>query len=210
MSQSQMVRWFWRIADWFEQDQDCTEALQELCILGRGLCASNVMVYSSCDHLSRALERRIGCPSLGITETLIWVTKCSPTWLTQIESLCLNCCSDGTTRLLMTEIPFFKQVVIMSFECPHCHYTNNEVQPAQQIAERAVRYTVTCDSAQVWPTDHSYLWWPYLTTGSDEKSCQDWVGGDSDTRSRVWGQETERTHHYHRGHTHQGCRGSSD
>lgn len=69
--------------------------------------------------------------------------------LSTIESMCMNCGRDGTTRLLLTEIPFFKQVVIMSFECPHCHYSNNELQPAQQIAERAVRFEVTCDSAQV-------------------------------------------------------------
>lgn len=69
--------------------------------------------------------------------------------ISQIESLCMNCGQNGTTRLLMTEIPFFRQVVIMSFECPHCHYTNNELQPAQQIAERGVRFAVNCDSAKV-------------------------------------------------------------
>lgn len=60
--------------------------------------------------------------------------------VTEIESYCVECGKDGTTRLLLTEIPFFRQVVLMSFACPHCHYQNNELQPAQQIGERGVRY----------------------------------------------------------------------
>ena len=71
--------------------------------------------------------------------------------ITEMESYCVNCGENGTTRILLTEIPFFKQVVVMSFECPHCHYQNNELQPAQQIAERGVRVSVKCTSPQVCP-----------------------------------------------------------
>lgn len=52
---------------------------------------------------------------------------------TEIESLCVNCEENGTTKLLLTRIPFFKSVVISSFDCPHCHYTNNEIQPASAL-----------------------------------------------------------------------------
>lgn len=45
-----------------------------------------------------------------------------------IESLCMNCEEQGTTRLFLTRIPFFKEVVLMSFECPHCGYRNSEIQ----------------------------------------------------------------------------------
>jgi hypothetical protein len=38
----------------------------------------------------------------------------------EIESLCINCEQNGTTRLLLTKIPFFREVIIMSFACPHC------------------------------------------------------------------------------------------
>src|SRR5579859_6725304 len=51
----------------------------------------------------------------------------------EIESMCINCeenvspqptpdrtDSKGTTRLLLTKIPFFREVVLMSFSCPHC------------------------------------------------------------------------------------------
>lgn len=58
----------------------------------------------------------------------------------EIESLCMNCEKNGTTRLLLTKIPFFREIIIMSFECPHCGFKNSEIQPAAQIAEKGSRY----------------------------------------------------------------------
>lgn len=58
--------------------------------------------------------------------------------ITEIESLCMNCHDNGTTRLLLTKIPHFKEVVIMAFECSHCGFKNNEVQPASCIGEMGV------------------------------------------------------------------------
>jgi zinc finger protein len=55
--------------------------------------------------------------------------------VTEIESLCMNCHENGTTRLLLTKIPHFKEVVIMAFECPHCLYKNNEIQSAQRVSD---------------------------------------------------------------------------
>jgi zinc finger protein len=69
--------------------------------------------------------------------------------MSEIESYCVNCGQNGMTRILLTEIPFFRQVVIMSFSCPHCHHHNNELQPAQEIAERGVRLSVNCLSPKV-------------------------------------------------------------
>ncbi|KAJ4983719.1 ZPR1 zinc-finger domain-containing protein [Stagonosporopsis vannaccii] len=65
----------------------------------------------------------------------------------EIESLCMNCHENGTTRLLLTRIPFFREIVIMSFECPHCHFRNSEIQPAGEIQQRGVKFTVRVDSA---------------------------------------------------------------
>lgn len=77
--------------------------------------------------------------------------------VTVIESLCMNCEEQvrcvlfrkpktlvltyisrnqiwkGTTRLLLTSIPFFREVVVMSFHCPHCGFSNNEIQSAGTI-----------------------------------------------------------------------------
>jgi zinc finger protein len=40
---------------------------------------------------------------------------CETNDITGIESLCLECGQNGTTRMLLTEMPFFRQVVITSF-----------------------------------------------------------------------------------------------
>ncbi|AAS51091.1 ACL137Cp [Eremothecium gossypii ATCC 10895] len=58
----------------------------------------------------------------------------------EIESLCMNCHEDGITRLLLTSIPYFREIVIMSFECPHCGLKNSEIQPASEIQEKGARY----------------------------------------------------------------------
>lgn len=65
--------------------------------------------------------------------------------ITIIESLCMNCHENGETRLLLTQIPYFRNVIIMSFECSHCHYKNNEIQPANELGEKAVRYELKVD-----------------------------------------------------------------
>lgn len=55
---------------------------------------------------------------------------------TEIESLCMSCEKTGITRLLLTKIPHFKEVIIMAFECPHCGAKNNEVQSASAVANQ--------------------------------------------------------------------------
>lgn len=63
-----------------------------------------------------------------------------------IESLCMSCEENGTTRLLLTRIPFFKEIILMSFECPHCGFTNNEVQSAGRIQEKGCTITLSVSS----------------------------------------------------------------
>lgn len=60
----------------------------------------------------------------------------------EVESLCLRCQNNGTTRLLMTYIPYFKEVLVASFMCDHCGERNNEIQSAGQIQEKGCIYTV--------------------------------------------------------------------
>ncbi|KAI0272621.1 zf-ZPR1-domain-containing protein [Gloeopeniophorella convolvens] len=59
----------------------------------------------------------------------------------QIESLCVNCEEQGVTRLLLTSIPYFQEVVVMSFRCEHCGFSNNEIQSAGVIRPEGVIYT---------------------------------------------------------------------
>lgn len=58
----------------------------------------------------------------------------------EVESLCMNCHDNGITRMLLTKIPFFREIIIMSFECSHCGFKNSEIQPAAEIAEKGLRY----------------------------------------------------------------------
>jgi zinc finger protein len=62
--------------------------------------------------------------------------------VTQIESFCPSCEGQGMTRLLLCSIPFFKEVVVMSFNCDHCGYRNNEVQSAGSLAEKGIKITL--------------------------------------------------------------------
>ncbi|KLO11522.1 zf-ZPR1-domain-containing protein [Schizopora paradoxa] len=60
----------------------------------------------------------------------------------EVESLCMRCGKNGTSRLLLTSIPYFREVVLMSFRCEHCGEENNEVQSAGTIKEHGAVYTV--------------------------------------------------------------------
>lgn len=86
---------------------------------------------------------------------------------TIVESCCMNCfknvseiiisnlirriyiaaifttLTQGNTRLLLTKIPFYKEVVLMSFSCDHCGFANNEIQSGGEIAERGCRIELT-------------------------------------------------------------------
>jgi zinc finger protein len=66
-----------------------------------------------------------------------------------IESLCMMCQQQGVTKLLLTRIPYFRDIVIMSFECPHCFARSAEVQPANELAPKASRTTLSVNPADV-------------------------------------------------------------
>ncbi|XP_076003509.1 zinc finger protein ZPR1 [Genypterus blacodes] len=67
---------------------------------------------------------------------------------TEVESLCMNCYDNGTTRLLLTKIPFFKEIIISSFNCDHCHWANTEIQSAGRIQTQGICYTLKVRSKQ--------------------------------------------------------------
>jgi len=48
------------------------------------------------------------------------------------------------TRLLLTKIPFYKEVVLMSFSCDNCGFRNNELQASSKIEEQGVEIIVKC------------------------------------------------------------------
>jgi zinc finger protein len=67
----------------------------------------------------------------------------------EIESLCMNCHEQGLTRFLLCSIPYFRDIVIMSFNCEHCGFSNSEVQSAANLAEKGIRITLIVNSPEV-------------------------------------------------------------
>ncbi|KAL4387235.1 hypothetical protein GQ457_09G013410 [Hibiscus cannabinus] len=63
-----------------------------------------------------------------------------------VESLCMRCTHNGTTRFLLTSIPHFRKVLLSAFECPHCGERNNEVQFAGEIQPKGCYYRLEVQS----------------------------------------------------------------
>lgn len=56
------------------------------------------------------------------------------------HSLCMACGESGTTRMILTKIPFFREVIVSSFECDSCGWCNNEVQFGGELREQGCRF----------------------------------------------------------------------
>lgn len=68
--------------------------------------------------------------------------------VSEIESLCVQCEDNGTTRILLTKIPFFKEVIIMSFTCYSCGYRSSEVQPGQSLSDHGIHFDLNITSSR--------------------------------------------------------------
>ncbi|KAI6122694.1 zf-ZPR1-domain-containing protein [Pisolithus croceorrhizus] len=62
--------------------------------------------------------------------------------LEEVQSLCMQCGEQGITRMMLTSIPYFKEVIVISFRCERCGATNNEIQSAGTIKAEGVLYTL--------------------------------------------------------------------
>jgi len=62
--------------------------------------------------------------------------------------MCMNCGENGITRLLLTRIPHYKELILMSFSCPHCGFSNNEIQSGGRIQEQGIRIEVTIKTSR--------------------------------------------------------------
>ncbi|KAL4898124.1 ZPR1 zinc-finger domain-containing protein [Aspergillus ambiguus] len=74
------------------------------------------------------------------------VERDEDTGVMQVESLCMNCHENGTTRLLLLRVPFFRDIILESFECEHCHMKDNSVKSAGQIQEKGAKYTLDVEN----------------------------------------------------------------
>lgn len=48
--------------------------------------------------------------------------------------------------MLLTKIPFYKELVLMSFSCDRCGYQNNEIQSGAPVSEKGVKITLIVKS----------------------------------------------------------------
>ena len=48
----------------------------------------------------------------------------------------------GITKLLLTKIPHYKEVILMSFNCDNCSYQNNEIQSGGMVQDLGIKYKV--------------------------------------------------------------------
>lgn len=56
---------------------------------------------------------------------------------------CYACQKMGEMRSCQIEIPFFKDMLIMSFSCEYCGYRNSDVKSVGAISDKAKRITLT-------------------------------------------------------------------
>mmetsp|Transcript_35555 Transcript_35555/g.48581 ORF Transcript_35555/g.48581 Transcript_35555/m.48581 type:complete len:175 (-) Transcript_35555:2-526(-) len=60
--------------------------------------------------------------------------------LTDMPSYCFNCGEEGRTRMLYTSIPYFREIILMSFRCKECNFTSTEIQTASEIQPQGIHY----------------------------------------------------------------------
>lgn len=49
---------------------------------------------------------------------------------------------------MLTRIPYYKELVISSFECPHCDFKNNQLDPAIEIKTQGVRISLNIENKE--------------------------------------------------------------
>ena len=70
---------------------------------------------------------------------------------TVVESMCMSCGENGLTRILLTRIPHYREIILMSFECEACGFSNNEIQSGNRVQEKGVKFVVKIqDPEQDW------------------------------------------------------------
>lgn len=65
----------------------------------------------------------------------------------RIPSNCPNCQVAGDCLTAMTDIPHFKEVIIMAFDCNHCGFRNNEVKGGGAVPAMGTEITLRVESA---------------------------------------------------------------
>ena len=73
--------------------------------------------------------------------------------------------------MLLTKIPMFRDIIVISFHCPHCGNSNNEIQENSPTQTDGIEYTVAINEPTVRKLggnkEHEYLF-----VGFESSCCQ--------------------------------------
>lgn len=76
----------------------------------------------------------------------------------------------------MIKIPLYKEVILMSFQCDHCGYKNNEIQSGGKVQEQGIRYIVKITDKKVTSAFRKNIQQLFLRSfsylGFKQTSCQ--------------------------------------
>ncbi|WCJ25151.1 ZPR1 zinc-finger domain protein [Euphorbia peplus] len=78
--------------------------------------------------------------SADIAEALCRYT--APEEVMIFPSTCGGCASKCETRMFVTKIPYFQEVIVMASTCDSCGYRNSELKPGGRIPEKGKRITL--------------------------------------------------------------------
>ncbi|KAH7823952.1 putative zinc finger protein [Monocercomonoides exilis] len=65
----------------------------------------------------------------------------------QLESYCVACGENGVTSLLTRTIPFFRDVILAAFYCPHCGFRSSDLQ-SMSFSERGCRFELSVTDSE--------------------------------------------------------------
>lgn len=60
----------------------------------------------------------------------------------RFASPCVACGRNGETRMAITKIPNFSEIILMCFVCEHCGFKDAEVKPGGEIADKGKKITL--------------------------------------------------------------------
>ncbi|KYN97349.1 putative zinc finger protein [Plasmodium gaboni] len=67
----------------------------------------------------------------------------------EVRSMCINCEKEGLNKIVKINIPYFKNVLIHSFECEFCNYKNNVIQDLNQIKDKGVKICMKINNEEL-------------------------------------------------------------
>ncbi|XP_059451141.1 uncharacterized protein LOC132181936 [Corylus avellana] len=79
--------------------------------------------------------------SADIVETVFRYS--APEEVMTFPSTCGTCASKCETRMFVTKIPYFQEVIVMASTCDACGYRNSELKPGGRIPEKGKRIALT-------------------------------------------------------------------